>query len=99
MRIAGYLLLMSGFAWLLFFCGQLATFALTREIGIEHMHKYTPDAKYSGADVDDAIRSVITDYRRYRHGVVGPAFVMLCGGVLLDLANRRGRKAAGLPTS
>jgi len=43
-------------------------------------------------EVCDAIRSVLAEYHDKSRGVTFPAAVMLIGGVLLDVANRRTKR-------
>jgi hypothetical protein len=82
MRIVGYSFLILGFLWLLVWCGSAATFSLTRAIGIEHFKKYSPNAQYSGADVVDAIRDVLTEYRSEQLRVGTPGVLMVVGAIL-----------------
>jgi hypothetical protein len=88
MRITGYILLAAGFLWLATWCAGSAD-SLTRSIGAEHLKHYPGFAKYSGDEVCDAIRSVLTEYHDNARGVTLPAALMLVGGVLLDIARRR----------
>jgi len=91
MRIIGYILLVVGFLWLVFWCAGSVR-PLIRNIGIEHFKKYPATKMYSGDEVCDAIRSSQLEYLEYAHGVVFPATLMLAGGVLVDFAGRRNKK-------
>ena len=91
MRITGYILLTIGFLWLAIWSAGSVN-SLTRSIGPEHFKHYPGFAKYSGDEVCDAIRSVLAEYHDKSRGVTFPAAVMLIGGVLLDVANRRTKR-------
>jgi hypothetical protein len=88
MRFIGYILLLVGFLWLAVWCAGSSR-PLLRSIGIEHFKNYPATKTYSGDEVCDAIRSVISEYWDNEHGVVLPATLMLTGGVLLDFSGRR----------
>jgi hypothetical protein len=91
MRKIGYILLISGFLWLAVWCAG-SVGSLTRSIGLEHFKQYPEIGKYSGNEVCNAIRSVLAEYKENVHGVMLPAALMLVGGILLDIANRRAAK-------
>lgn len=88
MRFIGYILLLTGFLWLVMWCA-LSSRPLLRTIGIEHFKNYAAAKMYSGDDVCEAIRNVIADYLDNEHGIVLPATLMLAGGVVLDFSGRR----------
>jgi hypothetical protein len=88
MRTIGYILLIFGFLWLTIWCAGSVS-PLTRSIGNEHFNKFPGFANYSGDEVCDAIRSVLVEYCNEAHGVTLPAALMLVGGILLDITNRR----------
>ena len=91
MRVFAYILLLSGFLWLTLWCaGSVAS--LTRSIGSERFKKYPDLGRYSGNEVCDAIRSALLEYQQNAPGVTFPAALMLVGGVLFDIAGRRGSK-------
>jgi hypothetical protein len=87
MRSIGYILLFVGFLWLVFWCAGSVR-PMLRNIAIEHFKNYPPTKTYSGNEVCDAIRSVISEYWDSQHGVVLPATLMLIGGVLLDYSGK-----------
>jgi hypothetical protein len=91
MRATGYILLLLGFLWLAVWCAGSVD-SLTRSIGPEHFKKFPDIGKYSGGEVCDAIRSVLNETRNQARGVTFPAVLMLVGGLLLDIAGRRGAK-------
>ena len=91
MRIIGYIFLVVGFLWLVVWCAGSVR-PLLRNIGIEHFQNYPATKTFSGDQVCDAIRSVISEYWDCQHGVVLPATLMLVGGVLLDFSRRRKTK-------
>ena len=93
MRPIGYILLLCGFMWLVVWCAGSVR-PMLRNIGIEHFKDYPPTKTYSGDEVCDAIRSVISEYLDNKHGVVLPATLMLAGGVLLDFSRRRKAKGS-----
>ena len=93
MRAIGFILLLSGFVWLIVWCAGSVR-PLLRNIGIEHFKDYAPTKTYSGGEVCDAIRSVISEYLESEHGIVLPATLMLIGGVLLDFSGRRKAKGS-----
>jgi hypothetical protein len=91
MRAIGYLMLILGFLWLAIWCAG-SVGPLTRSIGMEHFKQYPEIGKYSGDEVGDAIRSVLAEYQENARGITLPAVLMLVGGILLDIANRRATK-------
>jgi hypothetical protein len=95
-RIFGYFLLILGFLWLLLWCAG-SVYPLTRSIGIENFAMYSPKGTYSGTQVQDAIRSVLIEYRSESHGIVIPSILMLVGGIILDLRTRWSSKHKGMP--
>ena len=93
MRIAGYNLLVFGFLWLATWCaGSIGP--LTHSIAVENIQKYPDVRQYSGSEVRDAIRSVLTEYQENAHGVVLPATLMLVGGFLLGRAGARDKNGS-----
>ena len=91
MRFIGYILLLVGFLWLVVWCAGSSR-PLLRSIGIEHFKNYPATKTYSGDEVCDAIRSVISEYWDNEHGILLPAALMLFGGILLDVSGRRSKK-------
>ena len=94
MRIIGYILLIFGFLWLALGVALPLDGPLVRGVGLRNFDKYPEASTFSGAEVQEAIRIVLLEYRDETPGVMWPAAVMLAGGVLLDVAGRRtaGRK-------
>jgi hypothetical protein len=91
MRLIGYILLISGFVWLvLWFADSIVP--LPRSISIENLQKYHESGNFSGAEVQDAIRSVLQEYKDNALGVVLPAMMMFVGGICLDIASRQIQK-------
>lgn len=91
MRLLGYMSLIAGFLWLAIWCAGSVD-PLTRSIAIENFKKYSESKTYSNAEVCDAIRSVLTEYKENAHGILCPAALMLAGGILLDRAGKRSVK-------
>jgi hypothetical protein len=88
MRSIGYIFLLLGFLWLIFWCAGSVR-PLLRNIAIEHFKNYPPTKTYSGDEVCNAIRGVVSEYWDSQHAIVLPATLMLVGGVLLDFSSKR----------
>jgi hypothetical protein len=88
MRTLGYILLIVGFLILLgyqvFVSKQAALVVIWQQR--EHLPK---QESFTPKQMDDVIQKVAFDTRRMLSVYAIPAIAMLCGGVLLDRANRR----------
>ncbi len=89
MRILGYILLVVGFLFLAalqVMSKQAALAAIMQQR--QHLSK---EVSFTPQQVDEAVYQAAFDTRKMLSSTAAPAAVMLCGGILLDRANRRRR--------
>jgi hypothetical protein len=87
MRVAGYILLLLGFAMLLFhglYAREWAGGSVARADG-----RLPKQSSYAHQEVIAGMSDAAFDARETFGGVAVPGSMMFCGGVLLDLARRR----------
>jgi hypothetical protein len=87
MRTTGYILLIGGFLFIMMLQAMSRQAAL---VVVWQQREHLPKQEsFTPKQVDDVILKVADDTRRMLAAFAGPAVIMLCGGVLLDRANRR----------
>jgi len=92
MRITGYILLMLGFLWLLVHgAGAREQAGGSVAWADERLPK---QETFTHRQVIDAMSEAAFAARETFPGVEGPASIMVCGGVLLDLAKRKRAQAS-----
>ena len=86
MRVLGFILLLAGFIWLLLcaaYVGPLARAVLTQQYDrLPQQDSFTREQTLT--EMRDVGLAMLHGYP----GIVLPAFVSLCGGILLDRARR-----------